>query len=54
MQASWRERERQFGLRLAEGSKMLGPQQRTIDVRLAASPAKRQLVFDGKPITLRF
>ena len=50
----WRDRDRVLSLRLAEGSKMLGAVRRNIEARVAPDKATRSVVFEGKPIEVRF
>jgi alpha-glucosidase/alpha-D-xyloside xylohydrolase len=54
IQIAWNESRRTLLLRLAQGSKMLSPLQRDIEVRLAAEKAARRVVFAGRPIEVKF
>ena len=54
IQINWNNTRRTLSLRLANGSKMLPPQQRKIEVRLAADKTTRQVVFAGRPIEIKF
>ena len=40
-------------MRLASGSKMLAPAKRNIVVRVAGESAKREVVFEGKPLDVK-
>ncbi|HEU4386824.1 MAG TPA: DUF5110 domain-containing protein, partial [Blastocatellia bacterium] len=50
----WSDTRRVLALRLADGSKMLPPSRRNIEVRVAPDKAARKIVFEGKPIEVRF
>jgi alpha-glucosidase/alpha-D-xyloside xylohydrolase len=50
---TWRDADRRLSLRLAPGSRMMGPAKRPIDVRVAGGKATRSVVFDGKPTDVR-
>jgi alpha-glucosidase/alpha-D-xyloside xylohydrolase len=50
---AWNERARRLSLRLAEGSRMLPPLRRDIEVRVAGEKAVRAAVFDGRPIEIQ-
>jgi alpha-glucosidase (family GH31 glycosyl hydrolase) len=50
---TWREAGRVLSLRLAPGSRMLGPTRRVFDVRMAGSTAIRAVPFDGRPVEVR-
>jgi len=51
LEMKWDDAKRILSLRLAAGSKMLGPMHRTIEVRLAK--AARTMVFDGHPVSAK-
>ena len=51
---AWRDATRQLSVRLAPGSRMLPPGKRPLQVRLAGSKEMKSLVFQGKPIDVRF
>src|SRR2546421_2160691 len=51
---AWNDRRRLLTLRLAEGSCMLPPQRREIEVRLASSKTNRHVVFTGQPLEINF
>jgi hypothetical protein len=40
-------------LRLARGARMLPPQRREIEVRLAGSKEVKHVTFEGKPVEVR-
>ncbi len=50
----WNDRGRVLTLRLADGSKTPPPIPRNIEVRIAPDKTARKVVFDGKPIDVRF
>ena len=54
IQMAWNDRRRSLTLRLAEGSRMLPPMRRKIEVRLVAENATRAIVFDGRPARVQF
>ena len=54
IQMAWNDRRRSLTLRLAEGSRMLPPKRRRIEVRLVAENATRTIVFDGRPARVQF
>jgi alpha-glucosidase (family GH31 glycosyl hydrolase) len=47
---NWNERTRRLSLRLADGSRMLPPLKRKIEVRLVPEKISRSFVFEGRPI----
>lgn len=49
---TWNDSRRALSLHLAEGSRMLPPVRRTIDVKLAQTT--RQIVFEGRPVEVSF
>jgi alpha-glucosidase/alpha-D-xyloside xylohydrolase len=49
----WRNADRRLSLRLAPGSRMLPPQKRQLDVRVAGEKAIRGVVFEGKPLEVK-
>jgi alpha-glucosidase/alpha-D-xyloside xylohydrolase len=51
---TWNDRQRRLKLQLTEKSKMLPPLRRTILVRIVPENALREVVFDGRPVELRF
>jgi alpha-D-xyloside xylohydrolase len=52
LQMSWKDSQRILTLRLAQGSKMLPPLRRNIEVKL--NETRRQVEFDGKPLEVHF
>ncbi len=53
MHAQWSDRERQLSLSLANGSRMLEPRPRKMDVRIVPASASRRVMFDGKAKVVR-
>ena len=51
---AWNDRQRRLSLRLANGSKMLAPAKRNIVARLAGGEETREVVFEGRPVEVRF
>jgi alpha-glucosidase/alpha-D-xyloside xylohydrolase len=49
----WRDADRRLSLRLARGSRMLPPQTRQLDVRVAGEKGIKRVVFDGKPVDVK-
>lgn len=49
----WRDVDRRLTLRLAKGARMLPPERRSIEVRLAGSKDVKKLTFEGKPVEVR-
>jgi alpha-glucosidase/alpha-D-xyloside xylohydrolase len=49
----WRDAERRLTLRLARNARMLPPQKRSIEVRLAGSKEGKRIAFEGKPVEVR-
>ncbi len=54
LRCRWNDRERTLSLALAEGSKILTPVPRKIEVRLAPNGPQRSVEFTGKSTTIRF
>ncbi|MFN7949755.1 MAG: glycoside hydrolase family 31 protein [Blastocatellia bacterium] len=54
IQIAWHNARRSLSLRLAPGSKMLPPLRREIEIRLASEKTPRKLVFEGRPVEIRF
>jgi alpha-glucosidase (family GH31 glycosyl hydrolase) len=50
---AWRDTARRLTLRLAQGSRMLPPTRRPINVRVAGSRDVKNVVFEGKPLEVR-
>ena len=53
LKTRWDGRQRHLTLDLAEGSRMLGPSPRPIEVRIAGGKVTRQVSFDGKTRVVR-
>jgi alpha-glucosidase (family GH31 glycosyl hydrolase) len=53
IEMNWRNAGRRLTLRLARGSKMLPPEQRKIEVRMAGSRTSQSILFDGRPLEVR-
>jgi alpha-glucosidase (family GH31 glycosyl hydrolase) len=51
---AWNDRQRRLTLRLANGSKMLPPMKRSIVARLVGGRETRDVVFEGRPLEVRF
>jgi alpha-glucosidase (family GH31 glycosyl hydrolase) len=51
---AWNDRQRRLSLRLGKGSKMLAPMRRKIVARLAGGEETREVVFEGRPVDVRF
>jgi alpha-glucosidase (family GH31 glycosyl hydrolase) len=54
VQVDWSESGRTLSLRLADGSRMLPPLRREIEIRVVTGGALRRLSFDGRPIKVSF
>jgi alpha-glucosidase (family GH31 glycosyl hydrolase) len=54
VRVAWNERARRLSLRLAEGSKLLPPLRRNIEVRLAGEKTTRTAVFEGRAVEVQF
>jgi alpha-glucosidase/alpha-D-xyloside xylohydrolase len=54
IQMAWNDGPRRLTLRLAQGSRMLPPFQRKIQVRLASEKATRGIVFQGRLLQVQF
>jgi alpha-glucosidase/alpha-D-xyloside xylohydrolase len=50
---AWNDRERRLRLSLAKGSKMLPPAKRNVVVQVAGESAKRDVVFEGRPLDVK-
>jgi alpha-glucosidase (family GH31 glycosyl hydrolase) len=50
----WNDSRRSLKLRLANGSRMLPPLKRKIEVRVVGEKATRAITFDGRPVEVRF
>jgi len=53
IQISWNDSKRRAMFRLAEGSRMLPPMRRKIEVRIAAEKTTREAVFEGRPVEVQ-
>jgi hypothetical protein len=53
MRIEWRDASRRLSLRLADGSRMLPPLRRPIEVHVAGTNRSKSVVFDGKPIEVQ-
>ena len=51
--AHWRDAERRMTLSLAPNSRMLAPNRRAIDVRVAGTTTVRSVVFEGKTVEVK-
>ena len=49
----WRDAAKTLAVRLGRGGRMLPPERRQIDVRLAGSRDVKRVVFEGKPVEVR-
>jgi hypothetical protein len=49
---AWSEQKRKLSLRLAEGSRMLPPLSRPVEVRIVSEETRRSLVFEGRLLEL--
>lgn len=54
IQINWNNARRTLSLRLAQGSKLLSPQRRDIEIRLAPEKMTRKAVFSGRPVEIEF
>ena len=54
IRVGWNDRRRQLTLRLEEGSRMLPPRRREIEVRPASVKTSRHAVFAGRPLEIKF
>ena len=54
IQMSWNDSRRRLSLRLAEGSRMLPPAPRKIEVRMASEKDTRSILFEGRSVEVRF
>jgi alpha-glucosidase (family GH31 glycosyl hydrolase) len=50
----WDDGPRRLRMSLRQGSRMLPPARRNIDIRIAGEKAVRSIVFEGKPVDVRF
>ena len=54
IEITWADASRSVTLRLAPGSRMLSPDRRPIEVRVAGETRSQRVVFTGVPLTVRF
>jgi alpha-glucosidase/alpha-D-xyloside xylohydrolase len=54
IEMAWNDRGRRLTLRLADGSRMLPPLRRNIEVRLVPDKATRAVIFEGRPVEVQF
>ena len=54
IRVAWDDRQRHLTLRLTEGSRVLPPRRREIEVRLASAKTERHVVFAGRPLEIKF
>ena len=54
IEITWADASRSVTLRLAPGSRMLPPDRRPIEVRVAGETRSQRVVFTGVPLTVRF
>ena len=52
VEMTWQDTARRLTLRLARGSRMLGPNPRRFEVRVAGAPAMRTVEFTGRPMEI--
>lgn len=50
---TWRDRARRLTLRLAPGSRMLAPLERTFELRVSGSPDAKRVTFRGRTLVVR-
>jgi hypothetical protein len=49
----WRDSARLLTVRLARGARMLPPNRREMEIRVAGSKDVKKVVFEGKPVEVR-
>ena len=54
LQSIWDEEKKRLDLKLAPGSRLLGPSSRQIEVRLIPAGESRSIEFDGNPVSVEF
>lgn len=54
IQLNWNNTRRTLSLRLVPGSKTPSPQRREIEIRLAPEKTARKVVFEGRPVEIKF
>jgi alpha-glucosidase/alpha-D-xyloside xylohydrolase len=50
---AWNDRQRRLTMRLAQGAKMMAPQKRNFVIEIAGESARREVIFDGRPVDVR-
>ena len=53
LEMAWRDRDRRFSIRLAPGSRMLPPNRRPLEVRVAGGKTVRTVTVSGAPVDVR-
>lgn len=53
VEMAWNDSNRRLNLRLATGSRMLPPNRRPIEARVAGQTATGSAVFEGRPLDIR-
>jgi alpha-glucosidase (family GH31 glycosyl hydrolase) len=53
IEMAWNQAQRVLSMRLANGSRMLPPERRNIEVKLATGGEARSVVFEGRPLEVR-
>jgi len=53
LRVAWKDGERRLTLRMGEGSRMLPPLERNVEVRIAGEKTPRALVFKGVPVEVQ-
>jgi alpha-glucosidase (family GH31 glycosyl hydrolase) len=53
LRVEWSDSARRLTVRLADGSRMLPPDRRSLEVRVAGSKNTKQAVFDGRPLQIQ-
>ena len=54
IEMAWNDSRRRLTLRLAQGSRMLAPARRNIEVRIVPDKATKAVVFEGRPVEVQF
>jgi len=50
---AWNDRQRRLTMRLAQGAKMMAPAKRNFVVEVVGESAKRDVVFEGRPVEVK-
>ena len=53
VEMKWTDERRQLALQLAKGSKLLGGTNRKFSVRVRGEEVRRDVVFEGRPLTIQ-